>query len=48
MEMTVRQMLMFGQLYLNEGQFNNKQIVPAGWVKQSLHKHARSLREHGR
>jgi CubicO group peptidase (beta-lactamase class C family) len=48
MEMTARQMLMFGQLYLNEGQYNGKQIVPAEWVKQSLLKHARSLREHGR
>jgi CubicO group peptidase (beta-lactamase class C family) len=48
MEMTARQMLMFGQLYLNEGQLNGKQIVPAAWIKQSLSRHAQSTREHGR
>jgi len=48
MEMTARQMLMFGQLYLNEGQLNGKQIIPADWIKQSLGRHAQSTREHGR
>ena len=31
----------FGQLYLNNGRFNDRQIVPAEWVKQST-----QVREH--
>lgn len=30
-----RDMLKFGLLYLNDGQFNGKQVVPAPWVKES-------------
>ena len=30
-----RDMLRFGLLYLNEGNFEGKQIVPAAWVRQS-------------
>jgi CubicO group peptidase (beta-lactamase class C family) len=30
-----RDMLKFGLLYLNDGVFNGKQIVPASWVKES-------------
>jgi len=48
MEMTARQMLEFGELYLNEGMANDKQIVPAEWVRKSLQRHTRSMREHGR
>lgn len=48
MEMTARQMLAFGQLYLNGGRANGKQIISADWVKTSLQRHAESTREHGR
>jgi len=33
--MTTRDMLRFGLLYLNEGNFEGRQIVPAAWVAQS-------------
>jgi CubicO group peptidase (beta-lactamase class C family) len=35
MLMTPRQMLAFGQLYLNRGRAGGQQIVPASWVDQS-------------
>lgn len=48
MELTARQMLAFGRLYLNNGSLNGKQVIPAAWVKISLQRHAESRREHGR
>jgi CubicO group peptidase (beta-lactamase class C family) len=33
--MTARDMAKFGVLYLNGGQWNGKQIIPADWVKES-------------
>ena len=35
MLMTPRQMVAFGELYLNEGRHNGKRIVPASWVQTS-------------
>ena len=35
-----RDMAKFGLLFLNNGQWNGKQIVPSGWVKQSFMKHS--------
>lgn len=35
MEMTARDLLAFGQLYLNSGRFNGDQVIPASWVKKS-------------
>ena len=35
MLMTPRQMVAFGELYLNEGRHNGKQVVPDSWVKTS-------------
>ncbi len=48
MLMTPRQMVAFGELYLNNGHANGQQIVPARWVKASLVPRARSRRESGR
>ncbi len=48
MELTPRQMLEFGELYLNEGRANGKQIVPADWVAASLRRRAISTRENDR
>jgi CubicO group peptidase (beta-lactamase class C family) len=48
MEMTGRQMLAFGELYLKGGKVNGQQVIPAEWVKNSLQRHAESTREHGR
>ena len=33
--LTPRSMLKFGLLYLNKGMWNNEQIIPASWVKES-------------
>lgn len=33
-----RDMLKFGMLFLNNGQWNGKQIIPPGWVRESLSK----------
>ena len=33
---TARDMARFGQLYLDEGNYNGKQIISAGWVRDSL------------
>lgn len=32
-------MVTFGSLYINEGKVNGKEILPAGWVKESLTPH---------
>ncbi|OFV93349.1 MAG: hypothetical protein A3F68_07395 [Acidobacteria bacterium RIFCSPLOWO2_12_FULL_54_10] len=48
MLMTPRQMLAFGELYLNRGQSNSKQIIPAQWVAASLIPRTESHREQGR
>ncbi|WP_158800233.1 serine hydrolase [Pedobacter sp. L105] len=38
--LTPREMAKFGLLYLNKGNWNGQQLVSAGWVSQSLEKHA--------
>ncbi len=48
MEFTPRQMLAFGELYLNGGRGNGRQIIPAEWVDESLQARAVSTRESGR
>lgn len=41
MLLTSRDLLKFGQLYLNKGQWNGKQIISESWVKASFQKYAR-------
>jgi len=48
MEITPRQMLAFGELYLNNGQYNDTQIVSTDWVERSHQSHAVSPRGQGR
>ena len=48
MEMTPRQMLAFGSLYLNEGRYQDQQIISVNWVQTSHRPHARSPRGQGR
>lgn len=48
MEMTPRQMLRFGQLYLNNGEYNGAQVLAPEWVEISHRAHARSPRGQGR
>jgi CubicO group peptidase (beta-lactamase class C family) len=44
MLMTPRQMLAFGELYLNRGRANGQQIVPERWVARSCEGRAREFR----
>lgn len=48
MEMTPRQMLKFGLLYLNDGKYRDQQIIPEHWIEQSHQPHAVSPRGQGR
>lgn len=41
MLLTPRDLLKFGQLYLNKGKWNGKQIISENWVEESFKKHAR-------
>ncbi|HYW10568.1 MAG TPA: serine hydrolase [Longimicrobium sp.] len=42
MYLTPRQMLAFGQLWLNGGRLGDRQIVPAEWVRESVRRRATS------
>lgn len=48
MEMTPRQMLRFGSLYLHDGVYNGERVLPAQWVQASYLPHAASPRGQGR
>lgn len=48
MEMTPRQMLAFGEMYLNGGRHRGRQIVPEYWVAASFRPRVRSPRGQGR
>jgi CubicO group peptidase (beta-lactamase class C family) len=48
MELTPRQMLAFGELYLNAGKAQGRQVVPEAWVKASLRPHTESPLGEGR
>ena len=41
MHLTSRDMLKFGQLYLNRGKWKGKQIISQSWVEESFQKHVR-------
>ncbi|WP_117195338.1 serine hydrolase domain-containing protein [Rhizobium terrae] len=40
MRMTSRDMARFGWLYLNNGRWRDRQVVPGGWVRDSVHAHS--------
>jgi len=48
MEMTPRDMLAFGQMYLDKGHFKGRQVISSDWVEASLEPHAASPRGQGR
>ena len=45
MEFTPRQMMAFGQMYMNGGRVNGRQVVPGEWVELSLKPLVRSRRD---
>jgi CubicO group peptidase (beta-lactamase class C family) len=45
MEMTPRQMVAFGELYLRKGRANGRQVIPAEWVSSSLTPRTQSRRD---
>ena len=47
MLMTPRQMVAFGELYLNDGRVNGRQVVPAPWIARSCDGRARNRRPGG-
>ena len=48
MQMTPRQMMAFGELYLNRGRADERQVIPADWVDAPLTRRTPSPRERGR
>ena len=48
MVLTPRQLLAFGEMYLNGGRVGDRQVVPASWVEASLARHAASPHGNGR
>jgi CubicO group peptidase (beta-lactamase class C family) len=42
MRLTPRAMFRFGELYRNQGRWEGRQVVPAGWVRESLTPRTRS------
>jgi CubicO group peptidase (beta-lactamase class C family) len=40
LSMTPRDLARLGQLYLQEGEWNGRQVVPAEWVRRSTSRHA--------
>ena len=48
MELTPRQMLAFGELYLNQGRYRDHQIISKEWIQQSLAARVASPRGQGR
>jgi CubicO group peptidase (beta-lactamase class C family) len=48
MLMTPRQMLAFGEMYLNKGRVNSRQVIPAAWVEATQIARTQSRRENDR
>ena len=48
MELTPRQMLAFGRMYLNDGKYNNRQVLSKNWVERSLQPVVQSPRDEER
>ena len=45
--LTAREAARFGALYLNDGEYEGKQIIPADWVRDSLRTYSKSVRNYG-
>ncbi|GAH48924.1 unnamed protein product, partial [marine sediment metagenome] len=40
---TARDMAKFGLLYLNDGEYEGKQVIPASWVSESLQRYSEDI-----
>ena len=47
LHLTARDMAKFGLLYLNEGVYEGKQVVPTGWVRDSLQSYSEDINATG-
>ena len=47
LEVTARDMAKFGLLYLNNGKYEGKQIIPASWVNESLQRYSENFTSAG-
>ena len=45
LHLTARDMAKFGLLYLDDGQYQGSQVVPSGWVQDSLHTYSEGARD---
>ena len=43
MHVTARDMAKFGSLYLNDGKFEGKQVIPADWVQDTLQRYSEGV-----
>ena len=48
MEFTPRQLMRIGQMYMNRGEYNGRQVLPSEWIDASLRDHTVSPRDFGR
>jgi CubicO group peptidase (beta-lactamase class C family) len=48
MELTPQQMLSIGEMYMNGGRANGRQVLPRRWIDASFEPHTESTREEGR
>jgi CubicO group peptidase (beta-lactamase class C family) len=46
--LTAREAARFGALYLNDGEYEGKQIIPADWVHDSVQTYSEGVRDYGR
>ena len=46
-QFTARDMAKFGLLYLNEGEYNGKQLIPVNWIKESLQSYSENINSVG-
>ena len=46
-QFTARDMAKFGLLYLNEGKYEGEQLIPAGWVNESLQSYSSDINSGG-
>ena len=46
-QFTARDLAKLGLLYLNEGEYEGKQLIPASWIKESLQRYSEDINSAG-